>query len=543
MAKNIFPNLSFKLFTCFLLGCLLSPTSYAKVNVDSLRQIWTNAEESDSNRFHAMDTYYMHYAFASPDSVLALAHYHYNLAQQKNIRVEVAEALDTKAFAYSVLGKYDSAIYQLQQALELVAKFNDSASLARIYGNLGLSYYNQSKYLEAVQHYTLSLEILQKKGRASDQADMLNNLGLVYLEIKRFDLALDFLNEALKWYNKAGMAEETGNIWLNIGSVYFEKGDDDQALIYCQKALKILQASNHLFSVAECYYLIAQIHQQSGQPDSAWHYVNKSLRINQEIGNKLFILKDQIFIANLMLENEAEAATRMGEEMLPGVDSIADNSLKRDVFKLMYTCYKKQKNYPQALLMHEKYKVYADSVQIEENNIAIVREAVRSEFEFKLLQNQLENEQAQAQLKLKQLKERYGMILIGLVLIGLILFYTRTRIMSHQRQQAILLAEIEQLKKVSNAPVALHTNTFQLDRSSIEKAIDRKINETDWKVLNILLEDPVIANKEIAEQAFMSVDGIGSSLRRMYSAFDIKESKYKKISLIMKAIKLSNKHP
>jgi hypothetical protein len=38
----------------------------------------------------------------------------------------------------------------------------------------------------------------------------------------------------------------------------------------------------------------------------------------------------------------------------------------------------------------------------------------------------------------------------------------------------------------------------------------------------------------------MSVDGIGSSLRRMYVYFDIKESKYKKISLIMAAIKASN---
>jgi hypothetical protein len=54
------------------------------------------------------------------------------------------------------------------------------------------------------------------------------------------------------------------------------------------------------------------------------------------------------------------------------------------------------------------------------------------------------------------------------------------------------------------------------------------------------LEDPVISNKEIAEKAFMSVDGIGSSLRRMYGYIDVKESKYKKISLLMEAIKISN---
>ncbi len=56
----------------------------------------------------------------------------------------------------------------------------------------------------------------------------------------------------------------------------------------------------------------------------------------------------------------------------------------------------------------------------------------------------------------------------------------------------------------------------------------------------MLLDDPVITNKEIAEKACMSVDGIGSSLRRMYEYFEIKESKYKKITLLLEAIRISN---
>jgi len=59
-------------------------------------------------------------------------------------------------------------------------------------------------------------------------------------------------------------------------------------------------------------------------------------------------------------------------------------------------------------------------------------------------------------------------------------------------------------------------------------------------VLTILLEDPTISNKEIADKASMSIDGISSSLRRMYEYFEIKESKYKKISLLLEAVKSSN---
>ena len=103
-----------------------------------------------------------------------------------------------------------------------------------------------------------------------------------------------------------------------------------------------------------------------------------------------------------------------------------------------------------------------------------------------------------------------------------------------------MLNEIKELKSKGNVPVQLVAPKFQLIRSKIEHAIGKKINETDWNVLNILLEDPVISNKDIAVKAYLTVDGIGSCLRRMYVAFDLKGSKYKKIALIMKAIKLSN---
>ena len=46
-------------------------------------------------------------------------------------------------------------------------------------------------------------------------------------------------------------------------------------------------------------------------------------------------------------------------------------------------------------------------------------------------------------------------------------------------------------------------------------------------------------NQEIADKVFLSIDGVGSSLRRMYEYFDIKETKYKKVSLILTVIKLS----
>jgi hypothetical protein len=125
-------------------------------------------------------------------------------------------------------------------------------------------------------------------------------------------------------------------------------------------------------------------------------------------------------------------------------------------------------------------------------------------------------------------------------LIFAINFYAKSVINANHKKRDELLLELEQLKQKADVNGNLVSQDFQLNKDKIEQVIQRKLNETDWLVLNLLLENPVISNKEIATKAFMSVDGIGSSLRRMYEYFNTKESKYKKISLIMDAIKYSN---
>ena len=109
---------------------------------------------------------------------------------------------------------------------------------------------------------------------------------------------------------------------------------------------------------------------------------------------------------------------------------------------------------------------------------------------------------------------------------------------TNKMKRMAMLQEIEILKKSASKGLKISMDTLPLDRVAIEKYINRSINETDWKVLNILLNDPSISNNEIAKLAYMSLDGIGSSLRRMYEYFELKDTKYKKIALIIKVINI-----
>ena len=101
-----------------------------------------------------------------------------------------------------------------------------------------------------------------------------------------------------------------------------------------------------------------------------------------------------------------------------------------------------------------------------------------------------------------------------------------------------ILEEIKFLK-VNKVGTILDSYKFELSKQKIDNYLNRELNETDWNVLLILLDNPMVLNKEIAEKSNMSIDGIGSSLRRMYDYFEITETKYKKVALIHKAANIS----
>jgi len=286
---------------------------------------------------------------------------------------------------------------------------------------------------------------------------------------------------------------------------------------------------------------MAIYYQNIGKLDSAILKIDEGLNILTNVGNDDRITTSKLVKADLVLDSDPDRAFLIAEELKETILNGNDKSQKSSLFQLMYKCYKKQDKYELALEMNEQYLFYADSVLMDKNKTTIIKEALQTEYNAKLFENQLEAEKKEAQLKLKQLRLVYSLILIGTLIILISFFYFRFRIKKNQIQQENLLAEIERLKSGETSSMTFAGDSFQLNRKRIESHIDKKLNETNWKVLNILLGDPVITNKEIAEKAFMSVDGIGSSLRRMYEYFDIKETKYKKISLLLEVIKISNK--
>jgi len=531
-----------KTLLLFLSFLFLANNINAQSKNDSLRIIWENESQADTIRFQAIIDFYVSNTQSIPDSSLKLSKFHYRLAKQIGNRNEEALALNEKAITLYMLGyDFDSVYSVLQEVLTIYIELNNYKGIASTKNNVAALIKEQGDYLSAMNYYTEALIQFKELKNSLLVADALNNIAGIYQSVELYELALQNYEQALNIYTEEGAKEKAGFLWLNTAVIYSKTGRNVLAREYFDKAYRLLKAKNDIYYLPTYFEYMAIYYQNIGKLDSAILKINEGLKILTNVGNDDRITTSKLVKADLVLDSNPDRAFLIAEELKETILNGNDKSQKSSLFQLLYKCYKKQDKYELALEMNEQYLFYADSVLMDKNKTTIIKEALQTEYNAKLFENQLEAKKKEAQLKLKQLRLVYSLILIGTLIILISFFYFRFRIKKNQIQQENLLAEIERLKSGETSSMTFAGDSFQLNRKRIESHIDKKLNETNWKVLNILLGDPVITNKEIAEKAFMSVDGIGSSLRRMYEYFDIKETKYKKISLLLEVIKISNK--
>jgi len=529
-----------KLIITILLLATISLT-YAQGKRKSLKIIWENESLQDSVRFKAINDFYENNTQSDPDSSLKLAAFHYKLAKQKGNRKEEALALNEKAIVFYMLGyKLDKINPVFQEVMAIYTELKNYNGLASTKNNLAALFQQQGDYQSAINNYTDALSLFKTQKNNMRVADVLNNIAGIYQSVELYELALPYYKEAITIYEKEGAEEKAGFYWLNTAVLYTKIGQTKTAKENFEKAYSLFKAKNDVYYLPEYFYHMADLYKNSGNTQSASIMIEKGLKILTETGNNDRIISFKLFKAELFLDSDVAQAFRIAQELKVPILEGTNKSYKSALFQLLYNCYKKQKKFELALQMNEYYLIYADSVLIDKNKTSIVSEALQADYKAKLFDNQLEATKKEAQLKLKQLKLFYSLILIGGTIILIIFFYFRFQIKKNQAKRDLLINEIEQFKSNANKELMVVSSKFELVREKIEHSISRKLNETDWNVLIILLEDPALSNKKIADKANMSIDGIGSSLRRMYKYFEIKESKYMKISLLLEAIKSSN---
>ena len=524
--------------------CLTSNSLYSS-QVDSLRLIWENEELSDSLRFNALEEYEELYSLVSPDSVLVVLDYYHDLAITKGADRQLYRSFLRKGNIFRLQDRIDEARTHYYEAQLVAKKINNARLEAIIIGNLGNLHLHQGEYLESIKKYNKAKKIFVTEGDKDGEARMLSATGAINSRIGNHDIALVHYEEALSIYNLLqGDEYNTGlgttTILMNIGLIHFKNDLFIKAESSFIEALKRLETDNYKHYIAGCYSMLAQIYLSLNQIENSLLFANKNFDINKELDTQSGILEAKIILAKINYQKNKSQAIEQLENILESVFQSQSLESKMEVSGLLYKGYKFQNKLDLSLKMYEFFNLYNDSIKAKTDSYAIARETVKNEYKEILFEAKLNSEREKNKLRLNQIKKITSIIFISIVLVLLLIYFIVFNNKKNNRRRDALLEQIKFLKDNKVATI-LDSNKLELSKEKIDNYLNRVLNETDWNVLLILLDNPMVLNKEIAEKSNMSIDGIGSSLRRMYDYFEINETKYKKVALIHKVVNVSER--
>jgi tetratricopeptide (TPR) repeat protein/serine phosphatase RsbU (regulator of sigma subunit) len=341
--------------------CSLAQPSLPKLVADSLWKIWNNPNEIDSNRLNALRIIaFEGYVISKPDSAFYYANLHYNFALKKNMKKQMADALNIQGLALNIMGDNSKAITYLTNALSLRDQIND------------------------------------KKGSASS----LGNIGNVYLQLGEFDKALDYYSRCLdickEFDNKRWISACLGNLAV----IYKNKSDYSKAMEYNLQSLAIEEELGNKQGIAISLNNIGKIYEMQGEFEKGLKYLKRGKLLREEIGDKVGIANSynnigRILLATNKLEESHEShlqALRIAKESGAAIEI-------RDAAFHLVAINKRKGNYNVALNMYEHYVELKDSLDNETGNQEILKQELKYNYEKKAIADSVAN------LKLREIKD------------------------------------------------------------------------------------------------------------------------------------------
>lgn len=510
---------------------------------DSLLDIWENSSLDDTIRFNAIQQVVKPHLYKRPDSAFYYSELAYKSAKDKDLEKEMAQALFSMGIASKNTSDFSKALKFLNRSLEINEGIADKDGIAQSLKELGNVYLKQSNYVKAIDYYRHSLKLYEEIENEKGIGSLKNNIGLIYYDLKDYDKSLEYLNQALAISRKLGAVRAEANNLINIGSVYRFKGEYNRALDFYNQSLVLKKENNITHGMGICYSNIGLIHKALGHNMEALNYFKQSMQMHQEVGNKKQIANCLIYFAGIYESINVDSTIIFANQALNIASATENNEEKMNAAKILFRAYETKGNFAKALQMNKLYQNTKDSIFGIKKQKAVFASELKYLEEKKAIESKLAYEKLLEENRSKN--HRIPYVFMGLfALISTYLgFFFKRKYDQSIVEKKDLLNKIELLKEKLATQSVISTGkrrALALDKEKIEVSIGTKLGESAWMILNVIFKNPSISNKEISKEVSLSLEGVSSSLRRMYTSFDIQSaSSNKKIGLIMKAIRIS----
>ena len=268
-----------------------------------------------------------------------------------------------------------------------VLKHSDNNYYGDILNNYGIVFYDEGKYDSALYYYQQALDVYQKINQLDAIGAGFQNIGITYVMMHNEKRGLEYLHRALDIFNKQDLTNDQASAMVDLGQAYMETGQYDSAVDYLKRALDISEKINSTYYKKQALLMLYRLNEKRGNSEEALKYYklysefkdsldNQALKENlQELEVKYQTAKQEKEIQFLRdREVIAKARKRL---LVMGITTVVILS----VLIIAFLVYKRKKD---AVVQRQKLLVYKKEKALAE------AELKKKHAEEKQLQNELE---------------------------------------------------------------------------------------------------------------------------------------------------------
>lgn len=322
------------------------------------------------------------------------------------------EKLTETADTYYQAGKVDSALWAIEQALQLAMTEKDTCAMMSCYTSQGVYLRSSGKLTEAITAYDKALQyapLLSGNNEENLQAitTLYNNLATVYLDMKNPAQAVKYALDAVKQADKCHDKSFRTQIYTVCSSIFITQEEYEAAKTYLPKAIALSQQLQQPETElgARTYYLLTLFRTQASASEIQ-KLVEQTNALAAKVNSTMALVNYyQVLFYVQQTRKEWKAATQTAQKILqlPGIENYP--FLQYDVYNNLHLVYKELSDFPQAYHTLELAKALSDSLFVQEKSrqleeLSVKYETQKKELEYQKLQDKRQKEKQNLQLKI-----------------------------------------------------------------------------------------------------------------------------------------------
>src|SRR5580704_11376692 len=262
-----------------------------------------------------------------PQSALDPLNRALSLAVEVDNQESKAQILQSIGMAYELLNKYDEALRNFQQSIDINKTLGNKGGIAVNTREIANIQASQGKSDAALASYTKALEIDREIGAKKSIADTYLDMGVLLEGRGQYDKALQLYKDSMQIYRDLGDETNQAICLNNIANIYLAQGKSDDALTFYQQALQIREKLGASIDIAETLHNLGEGYVKIGQFDNAMTSYMRALELRRKVGDALGAALESHSIGMVLLyQGRYGAAINSLKDAVSGFEAAKDRT-------------------------------------------------------------------------------------------------------------------------------------------------------------------------------------------------------------------------